>query len=81
MAAMDPEALADALANPVVGNGSVIGSLEARNFRTGEVLRWAVLRGNRINNYRLRTPDGRESRPHGLAWLLDHLRPVLVRKL
>lgn len=81
MAAMDAETVADMLANPAPAPGDVIGSIEVSNFRTGEVLRWAVLRGDRVNNYRLRSPDGRMSRAHGLAWILDHLRPVLVRKL
>ena len=81
IAAIGPEELADMLANPPVCDGDAIGCLECRNFRTGAVSRWTVLRGERRDNYRLRTPDGRKSNAHGLSWLLVKLRRVILRKL
>lgn len=78
MAAIDPEELAEMLANPPVTDGDAIGSLEWRNFLNGKVTRWTVLRGNRVNNYRLRSPDGRKSKPHGLAWLLAKVRHIIL---
>lgn len=59
--------------------GDPIGSIQYRNFRTGKVTRWTVLRGDRVNNYQLRTPDGRKSKPHGFAWIMQKLRPLLLR--
>ena len=82
MAAIDPVELADLRANPRITEGDAIGSIEIRNFKTGSVTRWTVLRGNRVNNYQLRTPDGRTSKkPHGMAWITDHLRPLILRKI
>lgn len=76
-AAITPEMLMNMTANPSLGPGSVLGSLQWSNAITGKVTRWAVLRGNRVNNYVLRTPDGRTSRPHGMAWILEKIRPIL----
>jgi len=81
LALIDPEDVADRLANPPPEFGDSIGSLEWRNFQTGKVTRWTVLRGNRCNNYALRTPDGRESKPHGLAWLLAKVRHVILCRI
>ena len=81
LAAIDPQDAADMLANPPVSDGDAIGSLVWRDFRSGRIARWTVLRGNRINNYRLRSPDGRQSNPHGLAWLLAKVRHVILTKL
>jgi len=81
LAAVDPEALADMLANPMPAAGETIGSIELRGFRSGAVARWTILRGPRRNNYARRTPDGRTSRPHGLAWILNCLRRVLLRRV
>lgn len=78
-AAITPENLMDLAANQPLGPGSVLGAFQWHNHLTGRVTRWAVLRGNRRNNYVLRTPDGRPSRPHGMAWLLEKIRPVLLR--
>lgn len=80
-AALDPLEVADLLAMPPVVAGGAIGSIELRSYGSGTVTRWTVLRGARRNNYRLRTPDGRTSKNHGMAWVLDHLRPILLRKL
>ena len=77
---MTPEILMDLRANPPLRDGSPLGSFEWRNYLTGKVTRWAVLRGTRRNNYRLRTPDGRTSKPHGMAWLLAKMRPVILRR-
>ena len=68
-------------ANPPFGTGDALGSIEVRSFVTGTVSRWTVLRGRRINNYRLRTPDGRTSKDHGMAWIVTKLRPLLLRKI
>ena len=81
MASLDPAAVADRLANPPPSSGDAIGSLEWRNFQTGKVTRWTVLRGNRCNNYQLRTPDGRKSMSHGLAWLLAKVRHVILCRI
>ena len=78
-ASITPEMRMDIAANPLIAEGSFLGSLQWRNGRTGKVTRWAVLRGNRRNNYVLRTPDGRTSKPHGLAWILKKLRPILLK--
>lgn len=79
-AKITPEFLADLASNPPLSDGSAIGSIQWHNFRTGTVTRWTVLRGDRANNYRLRAPDGRASKPHGLAWILVKLRPILLRR-
>jgi hypothetical protein len=42
---VDPEILADLDSNPPSSEGDAIGSW--RNFRTGKVMRWTVLRGDR----------------------------------
>ena len=77
-ATLTPDDLLDLAANPPPRPGDPIRVLEWRNLQTGTILRWSVLRGPRSNNYLLRTPDGRTSQPHGLAWLLDHLRHILL---
>ena len=78
LASIDQVELAELLANPPPADGDAIGSLEWRDFRSGRIARWTVLRGSRRNNYRLRTPDGRKSKPHGLAWLLVKVRHVIL---
>lgn len=76
---MTPEMLMEIDSAQPFGEGAAIGSIEYRNFLTGAVKRWTVIGGNRRNNYALRTPDGRTSKPHGLTWILAKLRPVLLR--
>jgi hypothetical protein len=76
----DPQELADLAANPPLVEGDAIGAIQWTNFRTGKVTRWTVLRGDRTNNYRLRSPDGRESKPHGMAWILEKVRPVILTR-
>lgn len=80
MAAIDAEDLAAILTTPVMCDGTPIGSFQWQDFRTGKIRRWTVLRGNRRNNYRLRTPDGRQSLAHGLAWCLAKVRRVILRQ-
>jgi hypothetical protein len=75
-----PEYLMDLKANPSLCDGDVIGSLEWRDFRTGKVTRWTVLRGDRVNNIRLRAPNGRSSKSHGWAWVLEKVRAVILRR-
>jgi len=70
--------LMDMRANPPLRQGDPIRAIEWRNLQTGAILRWVVLRGSRVNNYILRTPDGRTTRAHGMAWILDHLRKILL---
>ena len=74
-----PEMLLDLAANPPLVRGDPLGAIQFANFRTGKIRRWTMLRGTRADNYQLRTPDGRTSRPHGLAWILNHLRPIILR--
>ena len=81
LAAVDQAALADSLANPPPAAGDAIGSIELRSFRSGSVTRWTILRGTRRNNYALRTPDGRRSQAHGMAWMLTKIRRVILRRL
>ena len=71
---VDPEILADLLANPPICEGDAIGSLEWRDFRTGKVVRWTILRGDRVDRVILRHPDGRKTNSHGWTWVMDHLR-------
>lgn len=78
MAAMTPEVLMDLQANPPFSEGDSLGSLTWHNHRTGLVTRWVVERGPRRNNYRLRSMDGRKSRPHGMAWLMEKIRAVIL---
>lgn len=80
MAGMTPEVLRDMEANPPLMEGACLGTLTWHNHRSGQITRWAVERGPRSNNYRLRSPDGRRSRPHGLAWLLVKIRMVILRR-
>lgn len=44
-----PEFLRDLDANPPLREGDAVGALEYRNFITGQVTRWTVLRGDRVN--------------------------------
>jgi hypothetical protein len=62
---VDPEILADLDSYPPISEGDAIGSLEWRNFRTGKVMRWTVLRGDRVDRVILRHPDGRKTQSHG----------------
>lgn len=80
MADITPEFLMDLAANPPLHAGDCIGTLEWRNHLTGRLTRWAVLRGDRINNYQLRSPDGRASKPHGMAWILEKVRHVILTR-
>jgi len=77
-AEITPDVLMDMAANPPLRAGDAIGSLQWHNHLTGQVTRWTVLRGRRVNNYVLRTPDGRVTRSHGWAWLLEKIRHVLL---
>ena len=81
LAAIDPEQLAEILTATPRCDGTPIGCLQYQSFLTGQVTRWTVLCGPRINNYRLRTPDSRTSKPHGLSWLLNKIRHVLLQRL
>jgi hypothetical protein len=80
MAEMTPEILQDLTANPHYAEGDSLGSLTWHNHRTGRVTKWIVERGPRLNNYRLRSPDGRKSKPHGMAWMLEKIRAVILRR-
>jgi hypothetical protein len=80
-AAITQEDIMDMRANPALCPGDAMGSIEVRNFRSGAVARWTVLRGRRVNNYRLRTPDGRTSKDHGMAWIATKLRPVILKTI
>ena len=75
-----PDVLMDMAANPPLRAGDALGSLQWHNHLTGQVTRWTVLRGRRANNYVLRAPDGRVTRAHGWAWILDKMRPILLRR-
>ena len=71
--------LAEAAAlHPQPAPGDATGALEYRDFRSGEIRRWTVLRGPRADQVQLRHHDGRTSPPCGWARVLDGLRPHLV---
>lgn len=78
LAEMTPEVLREMETNPAIREGSPLRSIRVYDFITGEVIVWVVERGDRTNNYRLRTPDGRKSKPHGMAWIFEKLRPYLI---
>ena len=80
MAEMTPEILMDLASNPRYSEADSLGSITWHNHRTGRVTKWIVERGPRLNNYRLRSPDGRKSKPHGMAWLLEKMRAVILRR-
>ena len=80
MAEITPEVLRDMEVNPPLTEGDCLGSLTWHNHRSGRITRWGVERGPRSNNYRLRSPDGRKSRPHGMAWLLTKIRMIILRR-
>lgn len=77
MQAMAERETAEAL-SPPIQMGDAIGMMEYRDFRNGRIYRWTVCRGDRTNNFSIRHPDGRQSKPHGMAWLLDRIRPVIL---
>jgi hypothetical protein len=74
-----PELLMDIETAQACGEGSAVGSIEIRNFITGKVRRWTLVRGHRKDQYALRSPDGRTSRPHSATWIMDHLRGRLLK--
>lgn len=76
MQSIDAEKLADLLAMPQKGNA--IGILEYRCYRTGKVRRWTILKVDRTDRVILRNPDGRQTKPHGWTWVMDHLRGFLA---
>jgi hypothetical protein len=80
LAEMTPEVLREMESNPPLREGSALGMLRYHDFCSGRVTSWVIERGDRTNNYRLRHPDGRRSKPHGLAWILEKVRPVLLGK-
>jgi hypothetical protein len=80
LAEMTPEVLREMESNPPLQEGSALGMLRYHDFCSGRVTSWVIERGDRTNNYRLRHPDGRRSKPHGLAWILEKVRPVLLGK-
>lgn len=81
LADISPDDLVELLANQPPVTGDAIGSIELRSFGTGTVSRWTLLRGTRRNNYILRTPDGRRSQSHGMAWMMTKIRRVILRRL
>lgn len=61
-------------AHPRVKKGMAVGSIEYRDFRTGKIMRWTVLLGDRVDRVMLRAPSGACTRSHGWTWVMDHLR-------
>lgn len=80
LAEITPEVLRELEMNPPLREGSALGSIRYHDFASGKVTSWVIERGDRINNFRLRTPDGWKSKPHGMAWILEKVRPVLLGK-
>ena len=75
---LDPEVLSELISNPSIREGDAIGSLQWTDFRSGKVMRWTVLRGDRVDRVILRHPDGRKTKSHGWTWVMDHLRGFLA---
>lgn len=78
-AEITPEFLADLASAQPCGEGSAVGAIEIRNFLTGRVRRWTLIRGHRKDQYALLAPDGRTSQPHSATWIMDHLRGRLLK--
>lgn len=77
--AEEPARLAELALQPPVTEGTAIGVLEWRDLRSGEVRRWTVLRGDRVDRVVLRAAaDGRKTGSHGWTWILEHLRGYLA---
>ena len=57
--------------------GDALGCLQWHDFRTGKVRRWTVRIGDRADRVTLHAPDGRSTKSHGWAWVMDHLRGFL----
>jgi hypothetical protein len=74
MAARARDIILAEAAYPTICDGDAIGSFEYRDFLTGTVKRWTVLRGRRRDQIRLRHPDGRRTRSSGWAWVFTELR-------
>ena len=74
MADITPEILAELASSMPSGSGTPTGSIEIRNFRTGTVRRWTLLQGDRANQYRLRSPDGRTGKSISATRICDLLR-------
>ncbi len=80
MADLGPDWELEITANPYYREGDSLGSLTWHNHRSGRVTKWVVERGPRLNNYRLRSMDGRKSKPHGMAWMMEKIRAVILRR-
>jgi hypothetical protein len=78
-AEIDAEELAEMRSAQPHGPGAPVRSIEIRDFLTGAVMRWTVLQGSRSNNYVLRSPSGKTSKPHGTAWIMAKLRGYFLR--
>jgi len=77
---LEMEDLAHIASFPHHTEGDPIGSLQWRDFQTGEVLRWTILRGDRRDRVKLRHPDGRMTKSHGWTWIMNHLRGYFAGK-
>jgi hypothetical protein len=75
IAALDADQVRDMMQMPT--HGEAIGAFEYRCFRTGQVKRWTILLGDRVDRVILRSPDGRKTGAHGWTWVMDHLRGKL----
>jgi hypothetical protein len=78
LSSVTPEYLAELASAMPFGKGDPTGAIEIRNFLTGRVLRWTKLRGDRVNQHRLRSPDGRVSKSVSATRIMDRLRKVLA---
>ena len=78
LAAMDPQELLERRTSMEFGPGAPVRTIEIRDLFTGIIRRWTVLQGPRLNNFILRSPSGKTSKPHGTAWIMNKLRRVLL---
>lgn len=60
--------------------GDPLGCLQWTDFRTGKVRRWIVRIGDRSDRVTLETPSGKRTKSHGMAWMLEKIRAVILRR-
>ena len=78
MANIDHRALAEIeIQNLPRRKGDALGCLQWTDFRTGQVRRWVVRIGNRIDRKTVESPGGKAGASHGWTWIMNQLRKHL----
>ena len=60
--------------------GDPLGLFQFTDFRTGRVMRWTVLLGDRSDRVVLRSPDGRLTKSHGWSWIMTRFRKFFASR-